>query len=118
MSEPDATGTPPVASRTRRGGFKSSQRLQAEATDIVGLILAVGICTALNVITAAVMWDALTSDSAGISENATQILTGWGGGIIGVIGALVGYRLGKARGEASITAGLGATPTIPDPTQP
>ena len=30
----------------------------------------------------------------GLSDNATQVLTGWGGGIIGVIGALVGLNVG------------------------
>jgi hypothetical protein len=62
--------------------------------DLIALILAVGICTALNLLTVAVMWDALRSDTPGISENATQILTGWGGGIIGILGAVFGYRAG------------------------
>lgn len=63
--------------------------------DLIALILAVGICTALNLLTLAVMWDALKSDTPGISENATQILTGWGGGIIGILGAVFGYRAGS-----------------------
>lgn len=62
--------------------------------DLIALILAVGICTALNLLTLAVMWDALKSDTPGISENATQILTGWGGGIVGILGAVFGYRAG------------------------
>jgi hypothetical protein len=58
----------------------------------------VGICTALNIITIAVLYDALFSKpSGGLSENATQVLTGWGGGIIGIIGALVGYRAGEQK---------------------
>lgn len=63
--------------------------------DVVALVLAIGICTALNVMTCAVLYDALFSAAPGLSENATQILTGWGGGIIGIIGALVGYRVGQ-----------------------
>jgi hypothetical protein len=31
----------------------------------------------------------------GLSDNATQVLTGWGGGIIGVVGALVGLNVGR-----------------------
>jgi hypothetical protein len=44
-----------------------------------------------------VIVDALWGDEPGLSENATQILTGWGGGIIGVIGALVGYKAGETK---------------------
>lgn len=64
--------------------------------DWVPLILAVGLATALNVIVAAILYDAIQNpSSAGISENATQILTGWGGGIIGILGAVFGYRVGR-----------------------
>lgn len=64
---------------------------------LVATILAVGICIALNALIFAVVWDAVNSEGPGISENATQILTGWGGGILGVIGALVGYKAGENR---------------------
>lgn len=60
----------------------------------VALILAVGLATALNLIVAAVLWDAIRSEGPGLSENATQILTGWGGGMIGILGGIVGYRAG------------------------
>ena len=63
--------------------------------DVVAVILAVGIATALNVIVFAVLYDAIRSEGPGLSENATQILTGWGGGIIGVLGAYIGYRAGR-----------------------
>jgi len=72
----------------------------------VAVILAVGICTALNAITFAVLYAALFGESdvpGGLSENATQVLTGWGGGIIGILGAYVGYRLGEK------------TPDVPEP---
>jgi hypothetical protein len=52
--------------------------------------------TALNVLTFGVLYDALFSSTSGLSENATQILTGWGGGIIGILGAVFGYRAGQA----------------------
>jgi hypothetical protein len=60
----------------------------------VALILAVGLATALNIIVVAVLWDAVRSQGPGLSENATQILTGWGGGMIGILGGIVGYRAG------------------------
>lgn len=66
--------------------------------DWIALTLAVGLCTALNVIVLAILWDAVNNPSqAGISENATQILTGWGGGIIGILGAVFGYRAGSSQ---------------------
>jgi hypothetical protein len=64
-------------------------------TDVVAIILSIGICLAINLFSIAVLYDALFSTDAGLSENSTQILTGWGGGIIGVIGALVGVHVGK-----------------------
>lgn len=64
---------------------------------LIALVLAIGLCTALNVLVFAVTYDAIMSQGPGLSENATQILTGWGGGIIGVIGALVGYQVGQRK---------------------
>lgn len=63
---------------------------------VVALVLAVGMCTAVNLFTVAVLYDALFSSGPGLSENATQVLSSWGGGIIGVIGAVVGYQAGVA----------------------
>lgn len=62
--------------------------------DTVALILAIGLASALNLITMGVLLMAAKSEPAGLSENATQILTGWGGGIIGILGAVFGYRAG------------------------
>lgn len=64
---------------------------------VVAVILAIGISVALNFFAIGVIIDALWGVQPGLSENATQILTGWGGGIIGVIGALVGYKAGEQR---------------------
>lgn len=66
--------------------------------DWVALILAVGLVTAMNTFTLAVLWDAVTSQESGLSENATQVLTGWGGGIIGILGAVFGARLAGPSG--------------------
>lgn len=65
--------------------------------DLIALTLAVGIATALNMVTLAVLINAATttSNAGGLSENGTQVLTGWGGGIIGILGAVFGYRAGQ-----------------------
>lgn len=84
------------------------------ATDAVALVLAVSIGTAINLFTFAALYDALVSPMPGISENATQVLTGWGGGIIGVIGAVIGYRVGTAseqHAQANFDAGTAAQVT-------
>lgn len=62
---------------------------------VVGIILAIGICTALNIIVMAVLWDAIHGKNPGLSENATQVLTGAFGGIIGILGGFLGYAAGK-----------------------
>lgn len=72
-------------------------------SDWVALILAIGLATALNLITFAVLYDAVRSDTPGLSENATQILTGWGGGVIGILGAVFGYRAGSDVPTSSTT---------------
>ena len=67
--------------------------IQPISRDAIAMILAIGLATALNLITIAVLYDAIRDPArAGLSENATQILTGWGGGIIGILGAVFGYR--------------------------
>lgn len=48
-------------------------------------------------VTFAVLYDALFSNQTGLSDNAVQLLTGWGGGMIGLIGAYVGYHAGEGR---------------------
>jgi hypothetical protein len=63
--------------------------------ELVALVLAIGLAASLLLIVAAVMYDAVRSDTPGLSENATQILTGWGGGIIGIVGSYLGFRAGE-----------------------
>ena len=70
--------------------------------DVVATILAVAIGTALNMLMFAVMWDALRSDTPGLSENATQVITALGSGIIGVLGGYIGGRaVEQARQQAA-----------------
>jgi len=63
--------------------------------DAVALVLTIGIATAVNLITFAVLYDAIFSKGPGLSDNATQILTTAFGGIIGVLGSYVGFRAGQ-----------------------
>lgn len=67
--------------------------------DAVAIILAIGVATAVNIITLAVLLDALLSEGPGLSENATQILTGAFGAILGVLGSFVGYHAGVAAAD-------------------
>jgi len=68
--------------------------------ELVAILLAIGISTALNVLTIAAIWAAILRmeqkiQPYGLSENTTQVLTGWGGGMIGVLGAFVGYTFNQ-----------------------
>lgn len=80
---------------------------------VVAVILAIGMCTAVNIFTIGAILEGMIAlqnsygggvqaGDIGLSENATQVLTGWGGGIIGVIGALVGYKAGETRKEEEV----------------
>lgn len=75
--------------------------MRRPTSEVVAIILALGISLALNIVTIALLWAAYirlgVSPDTGLSENGTQLLTGWGGGIIGIIGAYVGYSFGKRR---------------------
>jgi hypothetical protein len=68
-------------------------------SDVVAIILAAGIALALNIVVVALLWAAVQrlgiDVNSGISENGTQLLTGWGGGIIGVLGSYIGFTFGK-----------------------
>jgi hypothetical protein len=82
--------------------------------DWVAIILSIGLATAINVITAAALWDAIQND-AGLSENATQILTTAFGGIVGVLGGFIGFKAGESqRNGATYAAPLepGAAPPV------
>lgn len=67
--------------------------------DMVAIILATGISVALIIVTAALLYAAFlrlgVDPDSGLSENGTQLLTGWGGGIIGVLGSFIGFTFGK-----------------------
>ena len=67
--------------------------------DWVAVILAIGIASAINCVTFAVLYDAIASEGPGLSDNATQILTTAFSGIVGVLGGFIGYRAGQINGK-------------------
>jgi Mn2+/Fe2+ NRAMP family transporter len=71
------------------------------AKDWAVVILAISFGVALILVCAAVLWNALHNGQAGLSvtENDTQLLMAWGGGIIGILGAVVGGRIGERRDQ-------------------
>jgi predicted small secreted protein len=74
------------------GGATASRGREA-----VAIILAVGIAVAINLITIAVLYDAIFSNESGLSENATQVITTAFGGMIGVLGSYIGFRAGASQ---------------------
>lgn len=60
--------------------------------DWVAIVLTIGLCTALNILVVSIAYEGLNDGPETISENATQIMTGTFGGIIGILGAYLGYR--------------------------
>ena len=61
------------------------------------IILAAALGVALVVVTAAILYTAINNPRGGlaVTETDVQLLTGWGGGIIGILGAYVGFRAGN-----------------------
>jgi len=72
--------------------------------DIVAIVLAFAVATALNMLMFAVVWDALRSDTPGLSENATQVITALGSGVIGVLGGYIGGRAVEHAQQRAIEA--------------
>lgn len=72
---------------------------------IVAIILAAGFAVALNIVVLAIFWDAAYGPRPGLSANATQVLIGWGGGVVGVLGSYLGYRHGYRAGQQADKGG-------------
>lgn len=79
--------------------------------DWVAILLAVGLATAVNLVTAGVLYDAIFSKGPGLSDNATQLLTTAFGGITGILGAYVGFRAGQASSNGAPSSA--AEPSYP-----
>lgn len=65
--------------------------------ELVAIILAISISISLVILTSCTMYYALKNDEIEPARliAITQVLTGWGTGIVGVLGAYVGYSFGK-----------------------
>lgn len=79
----------PRTAPTTRGGLR----------DWVMMALAIAFGAALIIVTVAILWTALHNGKAGLAVTSTdaELLMAWGGGIIGIIGAYVGFRAGDTR---------------------
>lgn len=64
----------------------------ARGRDWVAVILAIGLATAVNLLLVGVVYDAVRSDTPGLSENATQVIIAAFTGITGVLGGYIGGR--------------------------
>jgi hypothetical protein len=75
--------------------------LDSSKRDLVALVLAIGLSLAILLLMTGVLWDALRSDTPGISENSTQIISTSFGGIIGILGSYLGYKAGSKEGDST-----------------
>lgn len=57
-------------------------------------MLAIGLSLATVMLMSGVLYDAVRSDTPGLSENATQVITMAFGGIIGILGSYLGFKAG------------------------
>lgn len=83
-----------------------------QSKDLVAIILALGVATAINLVTLAIMWDAVQI-GAEISENGTQILTGVLGGAVGVLGSYLGYSAALTSKNPPTPPEMPPTPEMP-----
>jgi hypothetical protein len=94
---------------------KDQRRAPGPAT-LVAVILATGIALSLVFMTAAALYIVVISNGqpTTLGENTTQVLTGWGGGMLGVLGAFVGYAFGD-RSQVDPTKDVKAGGPIKEP---
>ena len=67
--------------------------------DRIAVILAIGLVLSLIIITVAVLWIAIVRNTS-ISEQGSRILTVLLGGLIGILGAYMGFYFGKKNGSS------------------
>lgn len=85
--------------------------------DLVAVVLAVGLVAAVAFITIGVLYDAIASEGPGLSDNATQVLTASFGGIIGVLGSYIGFRVSAQQSDQT-AANLGGRASGPSTAAP
>jgi hypothetical protein len=70
-------------------------------SDTVAVILATGMAVSMAIITGSIAWAVInqTLPDGGLGENATQVLIGWGGGVIGVLGSYLGLLYNRRSGD-------------------
>ncbi|HEY6416855.1 MAG TPA: hypothetical protein VIX41_11470 [Acidimicrobiales bacterium] len=85
--------------------------------DWVAVVLAIGLAVAINLLTAAIMYDAVRNE-AEISENATQVLVAAFGGIVGVLGGYIGGRTVERAAQREREQAQQANQTPPPPVPP
>ena len=93
-------------------------RRDRSGRDATVVVLAVGLVVAINCLTIAALYDAIVSSQSGLSENATQILTTAFGGIIGVLGSVLGYKVGTQASDELATKNERQTTVTETPDQP
>jgi hypothetical protein len=77
-------------------------REAAKLRAVAVVVLAVGIAAALIIVTVSILYDAKRSHAAaGLSNNATQVLLSVFSGIIGVLGAYVGFKAGNKNNNST-----------------
>lgn len=79
--------------------------------DRVALALAMWLGFAVSCITVAVLWDAISSEESGLSDNATQVLLTTFSGVVGVLGGYLGYQAGVNAERRRIREGGAADQT-------
>jgi len=89
--------------------------------DVVAIVLALGVSLGLAGLAIAACW-AVAVEGETLSENATQVLTGVFGGVIGILGTFIGVRAGDdaaTRRAAIASVDLERLTTTPhDPAPP
>ena len=87
------------------------------AVNTVAIILASSVSTSLVLVTTFALYVAMHADAVDSARviAVTQVLTGWGGGMLGVLGTYVGYTLGYKKANV---ADDGGQPRASGPSRP
>jgi ABC-type nickel/cobalt efflux system permease component RcnA len=80
----------------------SMRRIQWKPVDIVALVLAISLGIAIILIMVAVLENVHTkrTPTPTLGENTAQVLIAVVGGVVGVLGSYIGFRVGKHEDSA------------------